>query len=74
MYENKKGLTGIAFYLNGNYLAKQSFERISWGYGWVFPGFVGCWKRLVEIYGFKRGLELWVRLLCCQFVVTRRFD
>lgn len=32
LYETKKGLTGIAFYLIGNYLAKQSFERMSWGY------------------------------------------
>jgi len=70
--ETKKGLRGIAFYLVGDYLAKQSFERMSWGYSWVFPGFVGCWKRIVEKYGFKRGLELWFKLLCSHFVVTRQ--
>lgn len=72
LYETRKGLTGIAFYLVGNYLTKQSFERMSWGYSWVFPGFVACWKRLVDKYGFKRGLELWSKLLYSQFTVTRQ--
>ena len=72
LYETRKGLKGIVFYLVGNYLAKQSFERVSWGYSWVFPAFVSSWKRLIEKYGFKRGLELWNRLLCSPFVVTRQ--
>jgi hypothetical protein len=72
LYETKKGLTGIVFYLVGNYLAKQSFERMSWGYSWVFPAFVSSWKDLVEKYGFRRGLELWNQLLCSRFVVTRQ--
>lgn len=72
LYETRRGLTGIVFYLVGNYLAKQSFERMSWGYSWVFPAFVRSWKRLVEKYGFKRGLELWNKLLCSSFVVTRQ--
>lgn len=72
LYETRKGLTGIVFYLVGNYLSKQSFERMSWGYSWVFPAFVSSWKRLVEKYGFRRGLELWNRLLCSAFVVTRQ--
>ena len=70
--ETRKGLTGIVFYLVGNYLSKQSFERMSWGYSWVFPAFVSTWKRLVEKYGFKRGLELWNKLLCSEFAVTRQ--
>ena len=53
-------------------MTKQSFERMSWGYSWVFPAFVSSWKRLIEKYGFKRGLELWNRLLCSPFVVTRQ--
>ena len=72
LYETRKGLTGIVFYLVGNYLAKQSFERMSWGYSWVFPAFVSCWKRLIEKYGFKRALFLWNKLLCSHFVVTRQ--
>jgi len=72
LYETRKGLTGIVFYLVGDYLAKQSFERMSWGYSWVFPAFVSYWRRIVEKYGFKRGLELWNKLLCSPFVVTRQ--
>jgi hypothetical protein len=72
LYETPKGLKGICFYLVGNYLSKQSFERMSWGYSWVFPAFVASWRRLIEKYGFKRGLELWNKLLCRPFVVTRQ--
>jgi hypothetical protein len=70
--ETRKGLTGIVFYLVSNYLSKQSFERMSWGYNWVFPAFVRSWKRLIEKYGFKHALFLWNRLLCSPFVVTRQ--
>jgi len=72
LYETKKGLARIVFYLVGNYLTKQSFERMSWGYSWVFPAFVGCWKRLIEKYGFRQALFLWNRLLSSPFVVTRQ--
>jgi len=72
LYETRKGLTGIVFYLVGNYLAKQSFERMSWGYSWVFPAFVSSWKRLIEKYGFRQALFLWNRLLCSPFTVTRQ--
>jgi hypothetical protein len=72
LYETRKGLTGIVFYLIGNYLSKQSFERMSWGYNWVFPAFVSSWKHLTMEYGFKRGLELWNRLLCSPFVLMRQ--
>jgi hypothetical protein len=70
--ETRKGLTGIVFYLVRNYLSKQSYERMSWGYSWVFPAFVSCWKRLIDKYGFKQALFLWNRLLCSRFVVTRQ--
>lgn len=60
--ETRKGLTGIVFYLVGNYPAKQSFELMSWGYSRVFPMFVRSWKGLVEKYGFKR---VWSRGTNC---------
>ena len=72
LYETRKGLSGICFYLIGNYLSKQSFERMSWGYSWVFPGFVATWKRLVETYSYKRGLELWKKLLACNIIITHQ--
>jgi hypothetical protein len=70
--ETPKGLKGICFYLIGNYLAKQSFERMSWGYLWVFPGFVRKWKGLIEKYGFKSALYLWKKFLSLPLVITRQ--
>jgi hypothetical protein len=54
----------------------MAFLRFSWVTGFViglvFPGFVTTWKRLVEKYGFKRGLEFWRRLLLEIRVNTRQ--
>jgi hypothetical protein len=72
LYETSNGLKGLCFYLVGSYLSKQSFERMSWGYSWVFPAFVSSWKHLIEKYGFRRGLELWNKLLCLPFIATRQ--
>jgi len=33
----------LARYLVGGYLLKQSFERMSWSWRWVFRGFVHVW-------------------------------
>jgi len=72
LYETRKGLTGIVFYLVGNYLAKQSFERMSWGYSWVFPGFVKKWKGFIEKYGYRSALFLWKGFLSRPFIITRQ--
>ena len=72
LHETRKGLKGICFYLVGNYLAKQSFERMSWGYSWVFPGFVKKWKELIEKYGFTSALYLWKKFLTYPFKITRQ--
>ena len=72
LYETSNGLKGLCFYLVGSYLSKQNFERMSWGYSWVFPAFASSWKRLIEKYGFRRGLELWNKLLCSPFFVARQ--
>jgi hypothetical protein len=63
LYETAKGLKGICFYLIGNYLAKQSFERMSWGYSWVWCRFVKTWKHIIAIYGFKSRLCVWKQML-----------
>lgn len=34
----------LANYLCSQYLTAQSFERLSWSWGWVFRGFAGLWK------------------------------
>jgi hypothetical protein len=36
----------LANYLVGNYLCKQSFERMSWSWNWVYRGFCSTWKRI----------------------------
>jgi hypothetical protein len=39
------------------YSAKQTFERMSWSWGWVFKGFVGYWETMK--YGLlKQGLSM----------------
>ena len=34
----------LARYLIVNYLCKQSYERLSWSWSWVFRGFCGLWS------------------------------
>jgi hypothetical protein len=53
----------LALYLVGQYFAKQPVIRMSYGYNWVFPSFRKSFKHIIEIYGFKRGLEIWKKLL-----------
>jgi hypothetical protein len=49
----------LSMYLIGQYFAKQPVIRMSYGHHWVFPGFVKSFKRLIEVYGFKRAIEIW---------------
>ena len=51
----------LSMYLVGQYFAKQSFIRMSCRRHWVFPGFVKSFKHLIEVYGFKRAIEVWHR-------------
>jgi hypothetical protein len=69
LYETSRGLKGIVFYLIGNYLSKQTFERMSWGYSWVWRGFTKTWKHIIEVYGYKSGLWVWKQMLCFFLLV-----
>jgi hypothetical protein len=40
-------------------MAVQPIIRISYGYQWVCQGFVKSFKHLIEVYGFKRAIEVW---------------
>lgn len=56
----------LANYLIVNYLCKQSFERMSWSWGWVFRGFCGVWRsRFASWYRSNRisCIEAWNRLV-----------
>jgi hypothetical protein len=58
------GSRRLARYLVSNYLAKQSFERMSWSWGWVYRGFVSDWLRIVSgANSLKEALALWDRWL-----------
>jgi len=57
----------LANYLVGNYLCKQSFERMSWSWGWVFRGFCGLWAARFSSW-YKTSpvacLKAWNKLVC----------
>jgi hypothetical protein len=49
----------LSMYLVGQYFAKQPVIRMSYGHYWVFPGFAKSFKHIIEVYGFKRAVEIW---------------
>jgi len=57
----------LASYLVANYLCKQSFERMSWSWGWVFRGFCGVWASHFSSWykvNSKACLRAWNKLIC----------
>jgi len=59
----KSDVKSMGRYLVSQYLARQSYERMSWSWRWVFRGFVGVWRGLVSRYGLKDALNKWNHLL-----------
>jgi hypothetical protein len=55
------GSKRLANYLVGNYLCKQTFERMSWSWSWVFKGFVGVWMRdfVLKFSSMKVAIGKW---------------
>lgn len=49
----------LSMYLVGQYFAKQPVIRMSYGHQWVYPGFKKSFNHIIEVYGFKRTLEIW---------------
>jgi hypothetical protein len=47
---------------------------MSWGYSWVFPGFVKKWKEFIGKYGFNRGLYLWKKFMTYPFAITKQIE
>ncbi len=54
-----KNFHKLSMYLVGQYFAKQPVIRMSYGHHWVYPGFVKSFKHIIEVYGFKRAIEIW---------------
>lgn len=53
----------IARYVVGQYVAGQSFLRMSCSWGWVCRGFSRRWILWVKAWGFKEALERWDKWL-----------
>jgi len=63
------GAKGIARYLISGYLAKQTFERMSWSWRWVFKGFVGEWRLYLLRFSFQEAVRRWNGLLESPIIV-----
>jgi hypothetical protein len=48
-----------SFYIIRGYIQTQPVIRVSYGHQWVYQGFRRSFIHLIEVYGFKRGLEIW---------------
>jgi len=64
------GSKRLARYLVSNYLCKQSFERMSWSWRWVFRGFVSVWRAIKDRLGYPRALAYWDWLLSLPEIPT----
>jgi hypothetical protein len=56
----------LTSYLVSSYLCKQSYERMSWSWNWVFRGFCGIWRsRFAPWYRVDRVscLAAWNQLI-----------
>lgn len=54
----------LSMYMVGQYFAKQSVLRMSYGQSWVYLGFRKTFQHLIEVYGYKHALGIWQKLLC----------
>ena len=59
----KSDVKSMGRYLVSQYLARQSYERMSWSWRWVCRGFVGIWRDLVSRHGLKDALVKWNHFL-----------
>lgn len=67
----------LANYLVGNYLCRQSFERMSWSWNWVFRGFCGLWSsRFSSWYKVDKAacLKAWNLLITRAAGPSSRFS
>ncbi|MCW4018465.1 MAG: hypothetical protein NWF00_07295 [Candidatus Bathyarchaeota archaeon] len=50
-------------YMVGQYMQKQPILRMSYGRQWVCEGMKKSFNHIVDVYGFKRGIEVWNKQL-----------
>ncbi|MCW4017140.1 MAG: hypothetical protein NWF00_00415 [Candidatus Bathyarchaeota archaeon] len=53
----------MSFYMVGQYMQKQPIIRMSYGRQWVFEGMKKSFLHIVDVYGWKRGIEVWNKQL-----------
>jgi hypothetical protein len=49
----------LSMYLVGQYFAKQPVIRMSYGHQWAFQGFKKSFSHIIEVYGYRRAIEIW---------------
>jgi len=55
---------GLVRYVVSQYCAGQSkFERYYWSWGWVQKGFVKIWRMIVYMFGYRKGISIWDKLM-----------
>jgi hypothetical protein len=59
-----------AFYIVGNYLQNQPILRMSYGRMWVFQGFRKSFLHLIDVYDYKRALEIWKKNMANNVLPT----
>lgn len=55
----REGGKRLARYLSAQYVAGQSFIRMSWSWRWVCKAFVTVWHGLISMYGYCEALRRW---------------
>lgn len=48
-----------SFYIIRGYVQNQPVVRMSYGQQWVYQGFRRSFINLIDVYGYKRALEIW---------------
>jgi hypothetical protein len=52
-----------SFYIIRGYIQNQPVVRMSYGHQWVYQGFRKSFIHLIEVYGYKRAIEIWKKNL-----------
>jgi hypothetical protein len=58
-------------YIIRGYIQNQPIIRISYGQQWVYQGFRKSFTHLIEVYGFKRAVEIWKKNMANDVMPTK---
>lgn len=60
-----------SFYIIRGYIQNQPVVRMSYGHQWVYQGFRKSFIHLIQVYGYKRALEIWKNNMKKGFLPTK---